>query len=151
MRTRYPALGRAWLLLCAALALHVVDEAVTGFLAVYNPTVVEIRARLPLFPIEPFSFSTWLAGLVVAIVLLFCLSPLAFANVRWFRPLAWFLAVLMMLNALGHTAATIAGRTFANITFPRPMPGFWSSPILLAAAVYLMVRLRRTTAPRDPG
>lgn len=151
MRTRYPALGRAWLLLCAALTLHVVDEAVTGFLAVYNPTVVEIRARLPLFPIEPFSFSTWLAGLVVTIALLFCLSPLAFANARWFRPLAWFLAVLMMLNALGHTAGTIAGRTFANITFPRPMPGFWSSPILLAAAVYLMVRLRRTTAPRDPG
>jgi hypothetical protein len=29
----------AWVGLCAALALHVTDEALTGFLDVYNPAV----------------------------------------------------------------------------------------------------------------
>ena len=31
--------GAPWLALCAAFALHVADEALTGFLRVYNPTV----------------------------------------------------------------------------------------------------------------
>jgi hypothetical protein len=30
------------------------------------------------------------------------------------------------------------------VTFPRPAPGFYSSPFLFAASVWLMVRLRRT-------
>ena len=38
------SLARAWILLCLALALHVFDEATTGFLGVYNPTVLAIRA-----------------------------------------------------------------------------------------------------------
>jgi hypothetical protein len=29
--------GNAWLVLCAALAIHVADEALTGFLSAYNP------------------------------------------------------------------------------------------------------------------
>jgi hypothetical protein len=34
------SLARAWILLCFALALHVFDEATTGLLRVYNPTVL---------------------------------------------------------------------------------------------------------------
>ena len=37
--------GRAWVALAAALAVHVTDEALTNFLAVYNPTVRAIRGR----------------------------------------------------------------------------------------------------------
>ena len=43
-------LGFAWIALCFALALHVVDEALTGFLSVYNPTVLALRSRYAWFP-----------------------------------------------------------------------------------------------------
>ena len=36
---------RAWRLLVGALAPHVLDEALTGFLDFYNPLVLSIRAR----------------------------------------------------------------------------------------------------------
>ena len=43
----YPERRRyiAWLLLCAALAAHVADEASTGFLDLYNPTVAAMAFR----------------------------------------------------------------------------------------------------------
>lgn len=75
------------------------------------------------------------------------LSPLAFRNARGLRPLAYLFAVIMLLNGLGHTLGTIAGRTVAGVHFPRPMPGFYSSPLLLAASLYLLVQLRRSAAP----
>ncbi|MGO8792293.1 MAG: hypothetical protein ACLQVL_33560, partial [Terriglobia bacterium] len=54
----------AWIALCLALALHVVDEASTGFLSVYNPTVVALRKSRPWLPFPVFTFGVWLAGLV---------------------------------------------------------------------------------------
>lgn len=138
-------LGVAWLLMCAALALHVADEALTGFLAVYNPTVLAMRARLGYWPMPAFEFRDWLSGLVIGILLLSALSPFAFRNARWVRPVFYFCAVVTgLLNALGHTLATILGRTVATVQFPRPAPGFYSSPFLLITSVYLLVQLRRT-------
>ena len=61
-----PGAGRAWILLCLALALHVFDEARTGFLDVYNPTVLAMRERLGWWPMPTFSFGVWLAGLIGA-------------------------------------------------------------------------------------
>ncbi|HYX70491.1 MAG TPA: hypothetical protein VE825_15255 [Terriglobales bacterium] len=139
-------LGWAWVMLCLALAAHVSDEALTGFLSVYNPTVLAMRARLPWWPMPTFGFREWLTGLIVAVLLLLAASPLAFRNTRWLRPLAYFLAVMMMLNGLGHTLGTIAGHTVAEVRFPRPMPGFYSSPLLLAASIYLLIQLRRSAA-----
>jgi hypothetical protein len=40
--------GLAWLFLCVAFCAHVADEALTGFLDVYNPTVLAVRAQLGL-------------------------------------------------------------------------------------------------------
>ena len=141
---QYRRLGYAWLALTGALALHVVDEASTGFLSVYNPTVLDLRHRWSWFPMPTFEFGPWLGGLIFAVVVLFALSPLLFKGVRAIRPLAYFFAVMMILNALGHTAGTIAGRSVAGVRFARPMPGFWSSPLLLAASIWLLVELRRT-------
>src|ERR1017187_6772928 len=45
-----------------------------------------------------------------------------------------------------NALATIFGRTVSAVTFPRPAPGFWSSPPMAAAAIYLLVQLRRTKA-----
>ena len=140
-----PRLGRAWLALCCGLALHVTDEALTGFLSVYNPTVLALRSRLGWWPMPTFGFREWLAGLIIFVVLIFLLSPLFFRGGRPIRPLAWIFAVLMIANGMGHTLGTIAGRTVASIHFPRPMPGFWSSPFLIAASVWVLVELRRSS------
>jgi hypothetical protein len=134
-------LGVAWVAFCLALALHVADEALTGFLFVYNPTILALRPHDWWFP-PTFEFRVWLTGLILAIVIGLALSPLFFRGARWVRPIGYFLAVVVgIFNALGHITGTILGRTVATVTFPRPMPGFYSSPFLLAASVYLLVQL----------
>ena len=145
MRTASSKLGIAWVLLVLALALHVADEASTGFLAVYNPTVLAMRQIVSWFPMPIFTFRTWLIGLVCAVIVLLLLSAYVFRGDRWIRPLAYLFAILMIANGLGHTAGTIMGRTVANIHFSRPMPGFYSSLFLFAASIYLLIQLKRTS------
>ena len=137
-------LGIAWILLCLSLAVHVTDEALTDFLSVYNPTVIGFRAKLGFWPMPTFGFREWLTGLIVGVVILLALSPLVFRGDRWMRPFFYFFAIVMVLNGLGHTIGTILGHTLPSIRFPRPMPGFYSSPLILAAAIYALVQLRRT-------
>jgi hypothetical protein len=140
----------AWISLCIAVALHVVDEALTGFLAIYNPTVLALRQSLGWWPMPTFDYEAWRNGLIFGISVLFLLSPLMFANVRGMRPFAYVFAVLMIANALGHTLATVFGRTVASVHFSRPAPGFWSSPIMLTAALFLVVELRNTRKAPGP-
>lgn len=135
--SRAPAakrLGVAWLLLCAALAAHVVDEALTDFLSVYNPVVLSIRARLPFLPIPTFSFSYWLAGLILGVALLLVFSLFAFRGARLIVPLAYWFAIFMMGNGLLHIIGSIYMR--------RLMPGVNTAPLLLAGSVYLFDSVR---------
>jgi hypothetical protein len=142
-------LGIAWLGFCAALALHVTDEALTGFLSVYNPTILAFRPTGWWFP-PTFEFRVWLGGLVAGIALLLVFSPLFFRGARHARPAAYVLAVMVgILNALGHITGTILGHTAMSVRFPRPMPGFYSSPVLLAASVYLIFALVSATPKRS--
>jgi hypothetical protein len=134
----------AWFLLCLAFCVHVADEALTGFLAIYNPTVLAVRAQYPWFPMPTFEFRAWLTGLILANVVLLLLTPFAFRNAKWLRPLAYFFAGMMLLNGVGHTLATIFGQTVSTIHFPRPAPGFYSSPLLFAGSIYLLISLRRS-------
>lgn len=137
-------LAHAWILLCLALGLHVFDEATTGFLDIYNPTVIALRERLGWWPMPTFEFGPWLTGLLVGCVVLLALTGLVARGAPGTRALAYVFAVLMLFNAGGHTLATIFGQTVASVTFPRPAPGFWSSPFLAAAGIYLLVQLRKT-------
>lgn len=146
--------GRPWFALTVAFALHVIDEASTGFLEIYNPTVTTLRARWGWFPMPTFHFREWLVGLIVAVSLCLALTPAAARGARWLRPLAWFYAVIMFFNAVGHTAVTILGHTVANVPVARPAPGFYSSPFLFIASVWLVIRLRKMSsekAARHPG
>ena len=132
--------GIAWVAFALALALHVTDEATHDFLATYNPAVLWIRARAPFLPLPTFTFWPWLTLLIAAITLLLCVSPLASRGNRWLRRAAWPIGILVgMLNALGHITS--------SIYFHRWMPGVYSSPLLLAAAIYLLFAawsMRRT-------
>ena len=133
------------MMLWIALALHVIDEALTGFLSVYNPTVLALRARLGFWPMPTFEFREWLTGLALGILVLAALSRCAFRNVPWMRPLFYFCAVVIgIMNALGHTIATVLGQTVSTVQFPRPAPGFYSSPLLLGVSIYALLQLRRT-------
>jgi hypothetical protein len=127
--------GLAWLGLCLALAAHVADEATTGFLAVYNPTVEAIRSRVPWLLLPTFTFRVWLRLLILAVALLMGLSVFAFRGARWLRPVAYVFATVMLLNAAGHTAGTIY--------MGRAMPGVYSSPLLLVGAIWLLAATRR--------
>ena len=140
-----PRLGIAWIFIWAALGLHVTDEALTGFLHVYNPTVLAMRERLSWWPMPIFTFDVWLAGLIAGIGILVALTPFAFRNAGWLRPIFYFCAIVLCIaNACGHTLATILGQTVSTVHFTRPAPGFYSSPLLLFAGIYAIVQLRRT-------
>jgi hypothetical protein len=83
--------GLAWFLLCLAFCSHAADEALTGFLGVYNPTVIAMRARLGWFPMLTYEYRDWLTGLIVVNIIFLGLTPFAYRNARALRPLAYFL------------------------------------------------------------
>ncbi|HEV2387968.1 MAG TPA: hypothetical protein VGS20_12020 [Candidatus Acidoferrales bacterium] len=135
--------GIAWVAFALALGLHVADEATHDFLSFYNPSAHAIRARLPFLPLPTFSFGVWLGLLVGGIVLLFCLSRWAFRGTPWLRRMAWPLAIVVgVLNAGLHISS--------SLYFHRWMPGVYSSPVLLIAAIYLLVASRLRARPISP-
>jgi hypothetical protein len=125
--------GLAWVTLCAALAIHVADEAVTGFLSVYNPAARAIRERVPFLPLPTFTFGIWLGGLVVAVIGLASLSPFAFAKAAWMAVPSSAIAVLMLGNGALHIGASLYRRQF--------MPGVYSAPLLIAAAAWVLLSI----------
>lgn len=127
--------GHAWVGLVLSLALHVADEALTGFLPIYNEVVTSIRQSNPWFPMPTFTFEGWLSGLTAAIMTLLALSPLFFKGHLWLRPLAYALSVILAANAVAHTAVSVNWGMFA--------PGVYSSPVMFIAAVVLFVTTRR--------
>ena len=139
----------AWVSLCLALCAHVADEALTGFLPVYNASVLAMRSQYKWFPMPAFEFRDWLTGLIIVNIVLLLLTPFAFRNARPLRPLAYFFAGMMLLNGMGHTVATVFGQTVSTIHFARPAPGFYSSPLLFAGSIYLFMRLRTSAASRQ--
>ncbi|UCE04622.1 MAG: hypothetical protein JSW07_13460 [bacterium] len=129
-------LGRAWIFLSLCIALHVLDEALHDFLSVYNPMVLAIRQRAPFIPFPTFSFELWLSGLIIGVIILFSLSSFAFQERRWIVFLSYFLGIVMVINASSHFVGTIY--------LGKAMPGVYSSPFLLAAAIYLLWSSRKS-------
>ncbi|MFQ5741556.1 MAG: HXXEE domain-containing protein [Acidobacteriota bacterium] len=128
-RNTFPSWGRAWTLLCLALAIHVADEALTDFLGFWNPAVTAIRESVPWIPLPTFRFGTWLALLLAAVGALLALGRYPFRGAVWMRPLSIAFALMMVANGLGHLAI--------SIYLGRLAPGVYSSPLLLLAAIHL--------------
>jgi hypothetical protein len=139
-RTTTRAHARAWLALVGALALHVADEASTGFLDFYNPLVIDLRARLRWFPARPFEFGTWLAGLAVTVLVLAVLSVAVRRDARGTRIASWAFAGIMLLNGFGHLAG--------SIYFDRWLPGATTAPLLIVASLVLARATRRRPVAR---
>lgn len=125
----------AWVGLCAALAVHVVDEALTDFLSVYNPAVRAIHERIPWSPLPTFTFEVWLGGLIVAVIVLSSLTVFVLRGSTWMIPVSYVFGAMMLGNGLLH----IAG----SLQLGRLMPGVYSAPLLVAASVYLLVTVNR--------
>lgn len=126
--------GWAWIVLCAALAIHVADEALTDFLSVYNPAVRAIRARFSFLPLPTFTFRVWLGGLIAVTLLLLSLSPFAFRGAGGMAPAAYAFGIVMAGNGLLHL--------LGSVYMKKVMPGTYSAPLLLAAAIYLLGSVR---------
>jgi hypothetical protein len=125
----------AWVGLALALGLHVTDEALTGFLPVYNGMVEGLRARSPWLPLPTFTFPVWLGGLILGVVLMLALTPIVARGKRWIRVASLILGVIMIGNALGHIGASVHWGKLA--------PGVYSSPILLISALALVITASR--------
>lgn len=92
--------GITWISLALAIALHVADEALTGFLPFYNSMVRSLQESYSWIPLPTFSFTVWIIG------------------------------VLMVANAIDHIGA--------SLYWGKLVPGVYSSPILLVAALALL-------------
>ena len=129
-----------WLALTLAFAAHVADEALTDFLALYNPAVLRLREQVPWLPLPTFSFELWISLLALAVVVLGALTPLA-------GPGAWGLVIVgrcyaatMLLNGAAHLTASALAQTWLS--------GSVSSPLLITAATWLWVRMPSVAAAR---
>jgi hypothetical protein len=132
---------RAWLVLVAALAIHVLDEAATDFLGFYNPLVLAVRSQISWFPMPTFTFGPWLAGLIVAVLVLALLGPAVRRGAAGTRAASWIFSAIMLLNGLGHLVG--------SLYFQRWLPGATSAPLLLVASV-LLARATWEREPSDP-
>lgn len=120
------------MLMVSAIGLHVFDEAVTHFLSFYNELAFNLRESVGFSLMPTFTFGAWLGGLIVAIIICFALTPLVNRGGRFIRAFATLLGILMVVNALGHM--------IGSACVGRLLPGFWSSPVLLVTAVFVVVR-----------
>ena len=124
----------AWMSLCGALAIHIVDEALTDFLAFQNPTVLALREQYPSLPLPIFTFEVWLSLLIFAVVALTAVSYFVWRG-RWaMRPISYAFAGFMFLNGLLHIGISIYLRELVS--------GVYSSPLLLAASIALVASTR---------
>lgn len=101
------------------------------FLPLYNSLVHSLQVSYPWIPLPTFSFTVWITGLSIGVLTLLGLSPLVFAGSRFLRPVAYFLGILMLANAMGHIGA--------SFYWGKLVPGVYSSPILLVAALALLI------------
>ena len=127
--------------LCVALAIHVADEALTGFLDWYNPTVLAQREEHPQLLLPTFRFDVWIALLIFAVVALTASSYFVWKG-RWaMRPISHVFAVFMLTNGLLHIAQSVYMREY--------MPGVYTSPLIIAASIVLIVYTRAYQRARN--
>jgi hypothetical protein len=143
--TRQNNFGLPWLLLCLALVVHCIDEAFTDFLGYFNATVLTLYGHFSRFPRIDMNFRQLVTLFVLINGGLLALTPFAYRNARFLRPVAYAFACLTLLNGMAHTVFTILGHTVPSVQFEKTAPGFFSAPLLIAGAIHLLLRLRSTS------
>jgi len=137
------AQARAWYFLVAALGLHVIDEAVTGFLDFYNPLVLRVRAAWTWFPMPTFTFRVWITGLILLVLGLALVGPLVRRGAGGTRMASWILSAIMFVNGAGHL--------IGSSVYARWLPGTTSAPLLLLGSAFLAGETWRAGRTRRPS
>ena len=107
------------------------DEVLMDFLSVWNPAVMKLKDTIPFLPLPTFSFEVWITGLILANIILFSLSPLAFGGIRFYGPailLCRRRSALKRITAHGQLILPFAGPygilffSFFNFLLNQPAP-----------------------------
>jgi len=136
--------GLAWFFCAVAFALHIWDEAAHDFVDYYNATALALYGHFSWFPRIDVGFHTWLVIFVLTNLALFGLTPWAFRDVLWLRPLAYAVVFLSLADGTGHVLVTIRGQTVPSVRLEGVSPGFYTSPLVLFSATYLLLSLRKS-------
>jgi hypothetical protein len=123
----------AWLLLCAVFAIHVADEASTGFLELYNPAVTAMG-----MPAVQFTFPVWITLLALAVVGFLILSYWVRRGTWWTVQASYAFSLLMFSNGIAHLIFSILKHAW--------MSGAYTSPLLVAASINLWIAAARRTS-----
>ena len=133
-REREHVRGRVWLVLCLALAVHVVDEALSGFVPQANNLLRGIAREFQLSGAPQLSFAGWLVVVSVAVLLLLMLTGSVSRRASMTRLFPHAVAWVLLANGLGHIAV--------SVSVGRMMAGVLSSPLLLLVSIWALARLR---------
>jgi hypothetical protein len=135
--------GKAYLALGIAQTLHSMEEMTAHLYDFFWTATALIRHLIPFVPqfrMKPEVFAV-LNMAIIAVIL--ASLPFADANRRWATGLAWFWAVVEIINGIGHLSGTVV--------FPGYMPGAFSAPLLLITGVVLLVQLSKNKISREKG
>jgi hypothetical protein len=135
--------GRDWLLLTVAMTIHIIDEAVHDFLSFYNPIVGRITNAIPYLPLPIFTFQSWIAGLIIAVAVLFGCSIFVFRGIRLMIAASYVYGAVMLMNGLIH----LVGSLFMS----ELLPGSYSAPFLAVSAAYLILVTRKVVRSGGEG
>jgi hypothetical protein len=123
--------------LCLVLALHVAEEAYTGFLPAYSEATRAVGDLFPYvaYPSLAVAMSMWMS--VAFVATLTVLVPLAYRGVPWMRPATIGVALVALANVSGHAGGSLlAGHAVA---------GVYTTPLLAIAGVYAIAAAWRWT------
>jgi hypothetical protein len=112
--------------LCVIVPIHVGDEAVNGFLNLWNPAVSAMGLGW-----LRMGFPLWIGLLALGVIGLLILSIWVRRGTWWTIPAAYVFALLMGSNAVEHLAYSLHRREW--------MAGSYTSPLLLAGSVALWI------------
>jgi uncharacterized protein with HXXEE motif len=122
--------GKAWLFLSLFLLFHIVDEALNGFLPVYNENILRLRAMTGI-PFPTFTFPFWFTALVFVDIWLLFLSRYALQGKRMMILFAYLFAIIMLANGLAHLVGSFYLQQW--------IPGIITAPFLVYGAMNLLV------------
>ena len=122
-----------WVILVSTVAIHIVDEIMTDFLPFYNQFVHEIRSEFGFFPLPTYSFGSWIIGVWVVVIFGYSLTPIVARAGNLIKVVVSVIALLMFVNGMLNLLLSWYFRTW--------VPGATSSPLLLFASIFLLVRV----------
>ena len=102
------------MVMCGALAIHVADEALTGYLDWHNQTVLAVRQQYPLVLLPTFTFEIFLSLLIFAVVSLSAVSYFVWTG-RWaMRPISHVFAIHAGKRISPHRPFNLHARVYAG-------------------------------------